>query len=164
LDCRKPSFEVLEPRLLLASTPLINEFVADNTKGLKDDYNLYSDWIEIYNPTASSINLNPTDASGYYLTDSAGTLNEWAFPENTTLAAGGYLVVFADSKNTVGPGGKLHTNFSLAAGGEYLALVHQETDGVTLNVIQEFAPTYPPVGVGRLVRPHKQHDRLPGLG
>ena len=46
--------EALEARVLLSgSDPLITEFMADNTKTLKDYYNEYSDCIEIHNPGAS---------------------------------------------------------------------------------------------------------------
>ena len=58
----------------------------------------------------------------------------------TTLLPGGYLVVFASTKNRALPGSELHTNFSLSAGGEYLALV--QPDGVTIAT--EFSTVYPP--------------------
>src|SRR5262249_49890874 len=57
------------------------------------------------------------------------------------------LVVFASGKNRSVPGLPLHTDFSLKASGEYLALL--KTDG---SVATEFAPTfqtqYPDVSYG----------------
>jgi len=127
-----PVMEAMEPRLLLAGPLSITEFMADNTKTLKDKDGAYSDWIEINNNGPTAVNLN-----GYYLTDSASNLTEWRFP-SVSVAAGGYLVVFASDKNiTTGP--ELHTNFKLGAGGDYLALV--QPDGHTL--VTEFTPQYP---------------------
>src|SRR5262245_5218864 len=113
--------------------PIITEFMASNTKTLKDSDGEYSDWIEIYNPDATPVNL-----SGWYLTDDAKTKNKWKFPA-VTLAPNGYLVVFASSKNRIDPAAQLHTNFSLDGNGEYLGLI--KPDGFT--VASEFAPEFP---------------------
>ncbi|HLU48590.1 MAG TPA: LamG-like jellyroll fold domain-containing protein, partial [Planctomycetota bacterium] len=56
-----------------------------------------------------------------------------------TVGADEYLVIFASGKNGV-RNGEIHTNFELAAEGEYVALVHP--DGKT--VVSELAPRYPP--------------------
>jgi hypothetical protein len=124
--------ETLEPRVLLASDFIISEFMADNTRTLRDKDGAYSDWLEICNTGASALNLN-----GYYLTDAAGNLTKWRFP-SVSVPAGGYLVVFASGKN-VTTGAQLHTNFKLGAGGDYLALV--QPDGHTISF--EYAPEYP---------------------
>ncbi len=111
---------------------VISEFMADNDKTLNDEDGDSSDWVELYNPTAASVNLN-----GWYLTDTTNNLARWRFP-NVGLPAKGYLVVFASGKNRVNPTGPLHTNFKLgndAAG--YLALV--DAGG---GVVSEFA-AYP---------------------
>jgi len=127
-----PVLEAMEPRLLLASSFVISEFLADNTKGLKDKDGAYSDWIEINNTGPAAANL-----TGYYLTDSASNLTKWRFPTRA-VPAGGYVVVFASDKN-ITTGVELHTNFKLGAGGDYLALV--EPDGHTIAC--EYAPQYP---------------------
>ena len=100
----------------LAAAPLISEFLASNAAGLADEDGARPDWIEIHNPDAA-----PVDLSGWTLTDSAGLPARWAFPA-VTLAPGGYLIVFASGKNRAIAGSPLHTNFSLSAGGEYVAL------------------------------------------
>ncbi|MGI9239919.1 MAG: lamin tail domain-containing protein, partial [Verrucomicrobiales bacterium] len=110
----------------------INEFLASNAGGLTDEDGDSSDWIELFNETGSAVNLN-----GWYLTDSAGNLRKWQFP-NTTLAADGYLIVFASGKNRAVAGAELHTGFQLGSGGEYLALVRP--DG---SVADAFGPAYP---------------------
>lgn len=113
--------------------PYLSEFMASNTRGLADEDRDFTDWIEIYNPSATTVNLE-----GWYLTDNAAQLTKWRFPA-TNLVSGGSLVVFASGKDRRNPGARLHTNFQLGAGGEYLALV--EPDGVTRT--SEFAPTFP---------------------
>jgi len=117
--------------------PGINEFMADNSSTLIDGDGQYSDWIELYNPHDEDISL-----SGYYLTDDIANPTRWSFPEGTQLASGAYLVVMASGQSEaayVDPAGFLHTTFSLARDGEYLALV--APDGVT--ILQEFAPRFP---------------------
>jgi hypothetical protein len=110
----------------------ISEFMASNTRILADEDGDFSDWIEIYNPTALTVNL-----ADWSLTDNANNLTKWRFPA-TNLAGGGFMVVFASGKDRRTPGGRLHTSFQLAAGGEYLALV--TPNGA---IVSEFPPEYP---------------------
>ena len=116
-----------------AAAPVISEFMADNQSTLADEDGAYSDWIEIHNPDPSPVSLD-----GWFLTDKSGTLTQWQFPA-VTVEPGGFLVVWASGKNRRVPGAPLHTNFSLAKDGEFLALVRP---GGTL-VEQSFAPKYP---------------------
>ncbi|PYI82054.1 MAG: hypothetical protein DME26_18720, partial [Verrucomicrobia bacterium] len=116
-----------------ASSVIISEFMADNTRTLADENGSFEDWIEIYNAGAGPVNLG-----GWYLTDNAGDLTQWRFP-STNLNAGAFLVVFASGKDRRMPGPPLHTSFKLSASGEYLALV--QPDGVT--VATEFRPMFP---------------------
>lgn len=112
--------------------PVISEFMASNGSTLADEDGAYSDWIEIYNPDSIPANLN-----GWFLTDTAKNKAKWSFPA-VTIPAQGYIIVYASGKDRAVVGRPLHTNFSLDASGEYLALVR--ADG---SVAQEFAPTYP---------------------
>jgi hypothetical protein len=112
-------------------SPYISEFMAANSRTLADEDGYYSDWIEIYNPAGTAINLD-----GWFLSDSTNNLAKWRFPA-TNLAGGGFLVVFASEKDRRVPGVRLHTDFRLSADGEYLALVRP--DGA---VVSEFAPKY----------------------
>lgn len=112
------------PPPITGSDLKINEFLTDNTQ-LLDAQGDTPDWIEIYNPTASPINL-----AGYYLTNSALPvgMNMWAFPSHS-VPAGGFLVVFASLKNTTLAGPQFHTNFSLQREGGYLALTKDSGPG-----------------------------------
>lgn len=116
------------------AAPFISEFMAANDSALADADGAFSDWIELTNPEPGPFSL-----AGYALTDDLTDLRKWILPA-VTLDAGSRLVVFASGKNRTDPNGQLHTNFQLAAGGEYLALV--APDGVT--VVSSFAPAYPP--------------------
>ncbi|XAM00938.1 lamin tail domain-containing protein [Phycisphaeraceae bacterium D3-23] len=133
-DVSPAPLDVLEPRLLFTAVPVITEFLASNSDGLQDEDGDSSDWIELFNAGDTALDLQ-----GWHLTDDAGDLNQWAFPD-VSLAPGQYLVVFASGKDRADADGtELHTNFALSAGGEYLALV--EDDGTT--VAYEYAPEYP---------------------
>ncbi|MCG7755020.1 lamin tail domain-containing protein, partial [Flavihumibacter cheonanensis] len=88
----------------------------------------------LYNAGTNLVNL-----LGWCLTDDAGNPSQWRFP-NTNLPPGRFLVVFASNKDRRIPGAPLHTNFRLAAEGEFLALLRP--DGLT--VASQFAPQFPP--------------------
>lgn len=117
----------------LEARPYISEFMASNTRTLKDETGQYSDWIELFNPSDATLDLKD-----WALTDSLDDLKKWRFP-STNLPPGGFLVVFTSGANRRLPGLPLHTNFQLSAGGEFLALVRP--DGVTLA--SAFSPAYP---------------------
>jgi hypothetical protein len=144
---RRLCVESLECRHLLAAGLVISEFLAANKSGLIDEDGDHSDWIEIYNGSATAVDL-----AGYHLTDDAAQPAKWTFP-SVSLAAGGYLVVFASDKDRTVADHQLHTNFKLADGGEYLALTAPAAQGAV--VVDEYAPSYPPqqndVTFGRLI-------------
>ena len=114
----------------------INEFLAANATGLRDENLEYQDWIEIHNRGATAVDLG-----GWSLTDDPDNPGQWIFP-STNLAAGQYLVVFASGKDRRAPTGanRLHTNFKLNPSEEYLGLFNGESPRV---VMTEFAPDYP---------------------
>ncbi len=105
------------------AAPVINEFVAENQHGLTDVDGAHSDWVEIYNPDPTPVNL-----SGYFLTDNSLVPTKWAFPA-VTLNSGQFLVVFASGKNRAVAGSELHTNFGLSSAGGYIALVQSPGAG-----------------------------------
>lgn len=122
---------------VVSSGLVISEFVASNSRGLKDEDGAVPDWIEIYNGTGAAVDL-----TGWSMTDNAVQPRKWMFPARS-LAHGGFLVVFASGKDAekrpfYGPTSQLHTNFALSGGGEYLGLINPA--GV---VVDSFAPTFP---------------------
>jgi hypothetical protein len=122
---------------------VITEFMADNQSTIFDEDGDDPDWIEIHNSGSSAVNL-----SGYNLTDDSAKPDKWTFPL-VSIEPGEFLVVFASGKDRVDPGGALHTNFSLNASGEYLALVGQDKT----TILQEFAPEFS----------RQEHDESYGL-
>lgn len=106
----------------------INEFVATNDSGVKDEDGAAEDWIELHNPLAAAVDL-----TGWRLTDDPEQPAQWIFPART-LPAGGFLAVFASGKNRTPASGNLHTNFRLdGSSGEYLALI--KPDGTIADAI-----------------------------
>jgi hypothetical protein len=91
---------------------LINELVASNGSSAFDSNAENDDWVELYNTTASAIDL-----SGMYLSDDALNMMKWFFPIGTSIPANGFLMVWCD--NDMGQAG-LHTNFKLSSLGENL--------------------------------------------
>ena len=120
--------------LQAADSVIISEVLANNTGGLADEDGGHPDWIELFNSTSASVNLD-----GWFLTDTASDLAKFRLPA-TNISPGGFLVVFASGKSRALPGQPIHTNFKLSSDGEYLALIHP--NGV--EVASEFSPTYPP--------------------
>ncbi|RKX39778.1 MAG: hypothetical protein DRP64_13815, partial [Verrucomicrobia bacterium] len=102
-----------------------SELMADNDNTLLDEDGDSPDWIELYNPSDS-----PVDLDGWYLTDDAMDPTQWSFPA-THIAAKGFLVVFASDKDRAVTGAELHTNFKLSALGEQVVLVRP--DGTTIE-------------------------------
>ena len=117
---RQLRVESLERRMVLTANPMITEFMASNRDSLLDGSSppASPDWIEIYNAGREDMNLN-----GWFLTDDPEQLTKWQFPD-ALLAVDEYKVIFASGDGTPDLKGQLHTNFRLAAGGEYVALVH----------------------------------------
>jgi hypothetical protein len=102
----------------VAFNVVLNEVMADNRSRTNADGSI-TDWVEIYNPSATTIDLS--DAS---LTDNVDEPRRWVFPSGVSLAPGGYLVVHcsgtnAPSTNAAGP---LHTGFGLRASGDEVFL------------------------------------------
>ena len=118
---------------VFADSLVINEFLAVNNSILADENGDFSDWIEIYNGSTNTVDLD-----GWFLTDNADNLDKWRIP-NVSLSTGEYLVVFASNKDRDNPASELHTDFRLSGGGEFLALV--EPDHATVH--HAYSPEYP---------------------
>ena len=91
--------------LPVAGELVVNEFLADNTSDVRNEYHLLEDWIELYNNSNHTIRLD-----GVYLSDESTNPSVYRFPAGTTLDAHHYVVVWAD--NLV-PKTQLHANFKL---------------------------------------------------
>ena len=104
--------------LLTAGSLVINEICASSITTLQDEDGEYPDWIELHNNSAS-----PIDLSNYALSDNTESRVKWRFPAGTTLAPGGYYVVFASGKDrAAADGGWPHASFRLRSNGETVIL------------------------------------------
>lgn len=96
----------------------VNEVMAKNLSTLMDNFGEYEDWVEIYNPLGTAVNL-----SGYYFSDNPEIRNKWqipgTFPDSVTVPANGWRLFYCDADLNQGV---LHNNFSLSNGGEYVGL------------------------------------------
>jgi len=97
----------------IVSFPIISEVMSSNRNALAAEDGEYYDWIELYNPTQSAINLN-----GFALTDD---INEPAKFVMTSyvLGPGEFVVFFASGKAI---DNKFHASFKISSEGETLYL------------------------------------------
>ncbi|MBN1508708.1 MAG: CotH kinase family protein [Sedimentisphaerales bacterium] len=134
----------------------INEFMASNSTCLATNGGRYEDWIELHNPGSA-----PVDVAGMFLTDDLDDPTQWRIPtgrtDETTIPAGGFLLIWADN-NPNAPG--LHANFKLSSDGEEIALF--DTDGVTLADYIAFAQQTSDISFGRY--PGAGTDWIPMAG
>ncbi len=96
----------------------INEVMADNVLTVADDHGTPSPWIELFNPTAVDISLE-----GYSVTDDFANAKKSVIPAGVGIAAGGYLVLWADGNPTAGP---THLSILLSPKGGSLALARPD--------------------------------------
>lgn len=119
---------------LLNTDPLpnlvVNEFMAFNSSccpDLSSGFIEYDDWIEIYNPGGS-----PVDLGGLYVSDDKTNPFKYQIPTSnpalTTIQPGGFLVIWADNDPSDGP---LHADFGLSSAGEDVGLFYK--DGRTID-------------------------------
>ena len=120
---------------------VISEFLAINDGILEDpcEAGQFPDWIEIYNPTNTTIGLGGWYLANWNWGNPDPNLRDWQFPDGVEIDAGEFLVVFASGKNIRDPNAPyLHTSFKLAQNNECIALV--APDGNT--IVHQYTP-YP---------------------
>jgi hypothetical protein len=121
-------------RILFGQEVVINEFLTSNATVLADpDFGSYADWIELYNPADDTAHLD-----GYFLTDDSGDLLEWQFPGGIAVPPGGFLVIWADGRDTAALA--LHTSFRLSMDGEEIFLTDtalQTVDSIIYDIQEE---------------------------
>ena len=80
-------------QFISAQNVVINELMSSNSITIADEDGDYSDWIELFNPQDTSINL-----SGYGISDSKSDPFKWIF-HSVTLSPKDHLLIFASDKN-----------------------------------------------------------------
>lgn len=92
----------------------INELMPDNEAALADETGARPDWIELHNPGAADVDLG-----GWSLTDDPAVPGKSVLPDGMVIAAGGFLLLFADDRAVMSP---THLGFKLGSGGEVVGL------------------------------------------
>lgn len=107
----------------------INEVCSSNFTLAADADGNYSDYVELYNPTAEEVSLD-----GYFLSDDEGKLKKYALGD-VKIPAGGYTVIWMDGS---GDGADGQEGFRISAKGEQLYLSSAEgavVDEVTVPAL-----------------------------
>lgn len=125
-------------------TVVINELMADNDNTIADPQGDFDDWLELYNPSDS-----PASLTGMYLSDKEDEHTKWQFPDNTEIAANGYLIVWLDEDGEDMPDG-LHANFKLSKNGEIVLFVDNDTSGNQVLDSVTFGEQDTDIAIGRL--------------
>jgi spore coat protein CotH len=115
------------PANIAAGLVRINELMADNDT-IASPATVKADWVELYNTSSS-----PVDLGGRFLTDNPNNPAKWKFPVGTTIAANGYLVVWAYDTTVTGA---LFASWALSKSGEHVRLSNADSsvvDSVTFG-------------------------------
>jgi len=139
-EVRSTDDTIDEPTL---SNVHINEILASNKDvKLDPDFFEFSDYIELRNYENHSV-----DIGGYTISDDK---KSWSIPSSTSIAANGYLLIWADEKNIKKKA--LHANFKLSSKKEKVTL-KDRSGNVVDNVSYKKLPSNTSVRVvsGNLV-------------
>ena len=122
--------EALSATAATAGGVIINEVVAGSWRGARDADGDAEDWVELYNPGDTFVEL-----TGYGLSNKTATPFLWTFPAGIKIPAKGYLIVWLSKKNRAVSGAPLHTNFNLDSGadGVYLTASNATSTGIAID-------------------------------
>ena len=96
----------------------ISEVLASNEKTSTYANAGYTDWIEIYNSSDTSV-----DISGWGLSDNQGRGRKWQFPYGTIIGAGEYKVILCDRDTAKNSTAELHSSYKIGrSAGEIITL------------------------------------------
>ena len=104
---------------------IINEVMSKNTQTIVDQDKEYSDWIELYNNSEQTIDLEK-----WSITDNRKNPKKWLFPE-LKIKPNEYLIIWASGKDIREK--ELHTNFKLKSKGEGIYLFN--SSGVLIDKV-----------------------------
>jgi len=117
---------------------LVNEFMASNATTVQDVTGAWPDWIELYNASDETVDLE-----GWFITDNLENQDKSELP-SFVLEPGDFLLLYADDDQE---DGEDHVNFSLDAQGEQIGLYGP--DGSMVDEI-EFGDQATDVSMGRV--------------
>ena len=117
----------------------LNEVLAQNSAALNVG-GTFPDAIELFNEGTESVDL-----AGLHLSNDSSNPAKYTFPADTVLAAGGYLVVYANNPDGT-PG--LHVGFTLNGEGDEVYLSDRDLNMTRLDAVK-FGLQLPDLSVGR---------------
>lgn len=134
-------------RATLAAFPAVwlNEVLPNNVDGGLDNAGDREPFVELYNSGPTAVDL-----SAFFLTDTYGNLTKWPFPAGTTIAAGGFLTVWADGETAESTVAVPHANFRLNPTNGSVALVRLQGAANAPAVLDfaDYANQFPNRSVG----------------
>ncbi len=86
----------------------ISEVLASNDSVVSFANAGFTDWIELYNASSSTVDL-----SGCGLSDNQGRGRKWQFPSGVTIGPGEYKVILCDGHAEKSNPGELHTSYKI---------------------------------------------------
>ena len=112
------------------TTVKINELLASNKTIDTNNLGKYEDWIELHNSGTTAV-----DIAGLYISDKSLQPNlykiPYGFPSTTTIAAGGFILLWADGAPEEGA---LHLPFKLNKDGDTLLLSQESSTGTITTI------------------------------
>ncbi len=120
---------------------VINEVMANN-RSLTNNDGTVTDWIELYNPSNSDVDL-----AAMSLTDQLTQPQRWVFPAGSVIPAHGYYQVTLDSSL---PASANNTGFGLKASGDAIYLLDKLSAGASLLDGVTFGLQAPDLTLGRV--------------
>ena len=109
---------------------LFNEVMASNatyTNGHSYD------WVELFNSGDQDVSL-----AGWHLSNDPFRLDRWAFPSDTVIKRGGYLLVYCGGKNAEEIKGACVANFKLSASGDEVYLTSPDGNTVMIGFGEQY--------------------------
>ena len=126
-----------------ADAVVINEVLPINTAQANPDSS-FNGWIELYNTGASAADLG--DVS---VTNDVSNPRAFAFPSGTTLAAGGYLMVYCNGLTLPTAAAPYNSGYALAGSGGGVFVFKSRASGGGLLTSMNYGRQIPNFSVGR---------------
>jgi len=111
--CTRSPYEPPPDPVDLWHVVVLSEIVSDNSSIIADEFGDFDDYIEIYNPQDTTVNI-----SGFGLTDDVGAV-KFEFPYFTIIEPDMVLLIWCDAEPEEGD---YHADFRISADGEWIGL------------------------------------------
>lgn len=95
----------------------LNEIEPGNQNGLADHFGQRHAWVELYNSSPGTVSLK-----GFFLANNYTNYSQWEFPENATIPAYGFLVVWLDGNPNESTANEFHSSITVPERSGHIAL------------------------------------------